>query len=106
VEYSVASDGKGFVELDDLYVRIEISEVSETATLALNAGDTDGTLYTTTKDFLDVQTVQATPLSSSNIARLNCIVDDNTLPAKVYVQAWDISNNRTSGTVSLSISGV
>jgi hypothetical protein len=106
VEYSVTSDGKGFVELDDLYVRIEISEVNETATLALSAGDTNGTLYTTTKDFLDVQTVQATPLSSNNIARLNCIVDDNTLPAKVYVQAWDTSNNRTGGTVSLLISGV
>jgi hypothetical protein len=63
-------------------------------------------VYVCTKSFLDVRTVQATPLGSSNIARLNCIVDDSVLPAKVYVQAWDTTNTRTSGTVSLYISGV
>ena len=106
VEYSVASDGKGFVVLDDLYVKVEISEVTESATLALNAGDTAGTAYVCTKPFLDVRTAQATALGSPNISRINCIVDDTTLPAKVFVQAWDTSNTRTSGTVSLYISGV
>jgi hypothetical protein len=106
VDYSVVSDGKGFVVLDDLYVKVEISEVSESATLVLVAGDAAGTAYVCTKPFLDVRTAQATALGSSNISRINCIVDDTTLPAKVFVQAWDTNNNRTSGTVSLYISGV
>jgi hypothetical protein len=106
VEYSVTSDGKGFVVLDDLYVKVEISEVSETATLVLVASDAAGTAYTCTKPFIDVRTVQITPLGSSNIARVNPIVDDSTLPARVFVQAWDINNNRTAGTVSIFISGV
>ena len=106
VEYSVTSDGKGFVVLDDLSVKVEITEVTESTTLVLSASDVAGTSYTTTKPFLDVRTAQATPLGSSNIAKLNCIVDDSVLPARVFVQAWDSSNNRTSGTVSLFIAGV
>ncbi len=106
VEYSVVSDGKGFVVLDDLYVKVEISEVSESTVLTLNAADTAGTAYVCTKPFLDVRTAQATALASPNISRLNCIVDDTTLPAKVFVQAWDSNLNRVSGTVSLFIAGV
>ena len=106
VEYGVTSDGKGFVVLDDLIVKVEITEVTESTTLVLSATDVAGTSYTTTKPFLDVRTAQATPLGSSNIAKLNCTVDDSVLPAKVFVQAWDSSNNRTSGTVSLFIAGV
>jgi hypothetical protein len=106
VEYSVTSDGKGFVVLDDLYVKVEINEVTESAVLTLSSSDVGGTLYTCTKGFVDVRTAVASPLSSNNIARLNCIIDDGTVPARVYVQAWDTSNNRTSGTVSLYLSGV
>ncbi len=106
VEYSVVSDGKGFVVLDDLYVKVEISEVSESTVLTLNAADTAGTAYVCTKPFLDVRTAQATALASPSISRLNCIVDDTTLPAKVFVQAWDSNLNRVSGTVSLFIAGV
>ncbi len=106
VEYAVDSDGRGFVVLDDLAVRVEISEVTESATLALVAGDAGGTVYTCEKPFLDVKTVQATALASANISTINCIVDDTTLPAKVYVQAWDETHTRTGGTVSLLISGV
>jgi hypothetical protein len=59
VEYSVTSDGKGFVVLDDLYVKVEISEVTEATTLTLVSTDTAGTAYTCTKPFLDVRTAQA-----------------------------------------------
>ena len=106
VEYGVTSDGKGFVVLDDLYVKVEITEVTESTTLALNAADAAGTAYVCTKTFQDLRGAVATPLGSANIARINCIVDDATLPARVYVQAWDTNNNRTSGTVSLYLSGV
>lgn len=106
VEYGVTSDGKGFVVLDDLAIKVEITEVSESASLVLVAGDAAGTAYLCNKTFLDIRTAQATPLGSPNIARMNCIVDDSLQPARVYVQAWDTANNRTSGTVSLSISGV
>lgn len=106
VEYSVTSDGKGFVVLDDLAVKVEITEVTEPAVLVLSASDVGGTVYTCTKPFLDVRTVQATPLNSPGIAKLNCVVDDTFDPPNVYVQAWDTSNNRVSGTVSLYITGV
>ncbi len=105
VEYSVISDGKGFVVLDDLAVKVEINEVTEPTVLALSASDASGTFYTCTKPFLDVRTVQATPLNSPGIAKLNCVVDDTLAPIKVYVQAWDINNNRVSGPVRLYITG-
>jgi hypothetical protein len=106
VEYGVTSDGKGFVVLDDLYVKVEINEVTESAVLTLSALDAAGSVYVCTKTFQDLRSAIASPLSSPNIARINCIVDDSTLPARVYVQAWDTSNNRTGGTVSLYLSGV
>lgn len=106
VEYSVTSDGKGFMVLDDLYVKVEISQVTEAGVLTLNAADAGGTPYTCTKSFLDVRGAVASPLGSANIARWNVIIDDAVSPAKVYVQAWDIANARTGGVVSLQISGV
>lgn len=106
VEYSVVSDGKGFVVLDDLYVAVEVSELTESAVLTLNAADAAGTVYTASKPFLDVRTAVATPLASPNLVRLNVVIDDAVAPAKVLVQAWDTNNNRASGVVSLQITGV
>ena len=105
VEYSVVSDGKGFVVLDDLYVKVEIAEVTESAVLALTAS-ASGTVYECTKPFLDLKTVQITVQGSSNIARTFYVIDDATLPAKVYVFAKDSSNNDVGGTVSLFLTGV
>lgn len=107
VEYSVVSDGKGFVVLDDLYVKVEVTEITESATLVLNPADASGTAYTCTKPFLDVRAVQVTPVGANSMARPPYyVIDDSTLPAKVYVFAHDASNNRTGGTVSLFITGV
>jgi len=39
------------------------------------------------------------------MADLNDLSSDGVSPQIVYVQAWDSSNNRTSGTVSLNIGG-
>ncbi|MDI9234308.1 phage tail protein [Limnohabitans lacus] len=107
VEYSVVSDGKGFVVLDDLYVKVEVTEITESATLVLNPADLAGTAYTCTKPFLDVRAVQVTPVGANSMARPPYyVIDDSTLPAKVYVFAHDASNNRTGGTVSLFMTGV
>lgn len=107
VEYAVASDGKGFVVLDDLYVRVEVTEVTESATLVLNPADALGTPYVCTKPFLDVRAVQVTPVGLNSMARPPYyVVDDGTLPATIYVFAHDAANNRTGGTVSLFITGV
>ncbi len=106
VEYSVSSDGKGFVVLDDIYVKVEVTEVTEAAMLVLNAADATGTPYVCTKGFLDVRTAQATALNSPQIARINCVVDDSAPPVKIFVQAWDNHNNRVGGTVSLYLTGV
>lgn len=107
VEYSVTSDGKGFVVLDDLYIRVEVTEITESATLVLSPSDVAGTAYTCTKPFLDVRAVQVTPVGANTMARPPYyVIDDSTLPAKVYVFAHDASNNRTGGTVSLFVTGV
>jgi hypothetical protein len=107
VEYSVVSDGKGFVVLDDLYVRVEVIEVTETATLTLNPADAAGTVFVCTKPFLDVRGVTIGVQHPSTIfGAPRYVIDDATLPAKVYVFAHDVSNNRTGGTVTLFITGV
>jgi hypothetical protein len=107
VEYGVTSDGKGFIVLDDLHVAVEVTEVTESATLVLSAADVAGTPYVCTKPFLDVRAVQVTPVGVTSIARPPYYtVDDSTLPATVRVFAHDASNNRTGGTVSLFITGV
>ena len=106
VTYSVtASGGDDLVRLDRVHVTVAASEQSEFATLALNAGDAAGTVYVCTKQWLDIVSVSVTAQGSSNIAKTNAIIDDSTSPAKVYVQAWDSSNNRTGGTVSLIMGG-
>jgi hypothetical protein len=106
VEYGVTSDGKGFVVLDDLYVKVEVTEVTESATLVLSASDAAGTVFVCTKPFLDVRGVQVTPLGASSIARVWSVIDDAVSPPRVYVFATDSSNARTNGTVSLFITGV
>ena len=85
----------------------EVTEITESATLVLNPADLAGTAYTCTKPFLDVRAVQVTPVGANSMARPPYyVIDDSTLPAKVYVFAHDASNNRTGGTVSLFITGV
>jgi hypothetical protein len=93
------------VLLKNVHVVVSSEQLTEINTLALLASDASGTAYTCSKPFLDIVSVQVTPLNSPNIARLNTIIDDAATPAKIYVQAWDTSNNRTSGSVSLQIGG-
>ncbi len=106
VRYAVESDGHGAMLVDDIHVDVRVSSITETAVLALSSSDVAGTFYATTKSFIDIQTVQATALNSTSIARINTIIKDDVAPFGVYVQAWDINLNRVSGSVSLSITGV
>lgn len=104
--YAVTSGGVGAILIDDIHVTVQLQTLTELANLTLVASDTLGTFYTTTKPFIDIQNVQVTPLNSPSIYRLNPVIKDDVAPFGVYVQAWDASNTRVSGTVSLSISGV
>lgn len=107
VEYSVSSDGHGFVVLDDLHVAIQHTVSTESATLTLSPTDPEGTPYICTRPFISVRSVQITPLGSSAIARPPYyVVDDIAQPPKIYVFAHDTNNTRTGGVVSLSITGV
>jgi hypothetical protein len=92
--------------IDDIYVDVRIQSLTETTVLAVNAADVLGTFYPTTKPFVDIQNIQATPFASPQIARWNCIKKDDAAPFGVYVQAWDTSNARMSGNMSLTITGV
>lgn len=106
VTYSVdGSEGDDLIRIDRLHVSVNSSSVTEYASLVLDQSDQNGTAYTCTKSFLDIVSAIATPLNSENISKINVIIDDNTSVAKIMVQAWDSSNNRTGGTVSLNIGG-
>ncbi len=105
--------GKDFLRLDRSHVTVGAEEKSEFASITLNASDTNGTVYTTTKGFFDIVSVVFTPQSTSlgvqsAIRRWEVYFDDNlapATPAKVYVLAWDAQNNRVGGVGSLQIGG-
>ena len=106
VTYTVtASGGDDLIRLDRLHVSIASQTVNEFTALTLNASDVIGTPYACTQPFLDVVSATATPLSSPAIALLNVIIDDSGPTAYIYVQAWNASNVRCGGTVSLNIGG-
>lgn len=106
VTYSVtALGGDDLVRLDRISIQVKNDTKIEVATLSLDHTDAGGTEYICKTAFSDIISVIATPLNSGSINRVNVIISDSTSPQKIYVQAWDISNNRISGTVSLSIGG-
>jgi hypothetical protein len=106
VTYSVTSvGGDDLVKVSPPHVVVSSEEKAEYGALILNAEDSAGTLYTCTKSFLDIVSAIATANNSPSIAKINVIVDDSTSVSKVYVQAWDSSNARCGGSVSLQIGG-
>jgi hypothetical protein len=110
VTYSVtASGGDDLVQLLRVNTTVSAEEMTEFGEIVLSAADAAGTVYVCAKPFRDVKTVNFSPKSeiggTTTIARWNTIIDDATSPAKVYVQAWDINDNRTSGPGSLIVGG-
>ena len=114
VTYSVtAQAGDDLVKIQRVHVSVSSEEKAEFAPITLLATDTNGTAYTTTKGFFDVVSASFTPASatlggSSAIARWSVYIDDAAspaTPAKVYVMAWDASNNRVGGAGALQIGG-
>jgi hypothetical protein len=106
VTYLVASaGGDDLIKLSPPHVVVSSEEKAEYGNLVLNASDAAGTLYTCTKSFLDIVSAIATANNSPSIAKINVIIDDSTSVSKVYVQAWDLSNARCGGSVSLQIGG-
>jgi len=104
--YTVTSDGgDDLIRFDRIHVVVGTATVNEFGALTLSASDVSGTPYTCNKSFLDIISAVATANNSSNIKTINTIISDGVSPQIVYVQAWDSSNNRTSGTVSLNIGG-
>lgn len=106
VTYSVtALGGDDLVRLDRIHVTVSTSTVNEFGSLTLSASDVAGTPYICNVEFLDIISAVATPNNSANIKTINVIISDSTNPSRVFVQAWDYSNNRTGGTVSINIGG-
>ena len=106
VTYTVTcSSGDDLIRFDRIHVVVGTSTVNEFGSLTLNSSDAGGTPYTCNKSFLDIVSAVVTANNSSNIKTINTIISDSVTPQIVYVQAWDSSNNRTGGTVSLNIGG-
>lgn len=114
VTYSVtAQAGDDLVKIQRVHVSVSSEEKAEFAHMDLLASDVNGTPYTTTKGFFDVVTAAFTPVATalggtSPIARWSVYIDDAAspaTPAKVYVMAWDASDNRVSASGALQIGG-
>lgn len=114
VTYSVtASGGDDLVKIQRVHVSVASEEKTEFAFLNISAADVNGTAYTTTKGFYDVATAVFSPSptvlgGASPISKWSVYIDDANAPltaAKVYVMAWDASNNRVGGAGSLQIGG-
>ena len=106
ITYTVsAAGGDDLIRFDRIHVVIGTATVNEFGALTLNASDAGGTPYICNKSFLDIVSAVATANNSSNIRTINTIISDSVTPQIVYVQAWDSSNARTGGTVSLNIGG-
>lgn len=106
VTYSVsATGGDDLIRLDRIHVSISTANVNEFGSIELNPLDVSGTPFYCAKQYMDIVSAVATQNNSANIAKINTIISDTENPQVVYVQAWDSSNNRTGGKVSLNIGG-
>lgn len=109
----LGAGGDDLVCVQQLKATIGVEDRTEVAFLTLNASDASGTVYVTNRGFYDIVSATFTPSpstlgGSSPIAKWNVYISDSdapTTPARVYVQAWDSSNNRVSGQGSLQIAG-
>jgi hypothetical protein len=111
VKYSVtATGGDDLVAIHSVTVSVRVEPKTETATMTLNAADTNGTPYVTTQGFVDLTgatfTPQATALGvDTPIKTWSYYFDDNVTPPVVYVMAHGNGNNRVSGVGTLTVNG-
>ncbi|WP_434359926.1 host specificity factor TipJ family phage tail protein [Parasalinivibrio latis] len=99
------SGGDDLLRVDALNVAVRTEDKTETGRLALNQADTNGTVFTPSKTWLDIVSAVVTPQNSPNIARTNVIIDDAGAQPVVRIQAWDQNGQRTGGDVSILLGG-
>ena len=106
VTYLVANtSGYDLVSLNQIHIVVSSQTITEFASLVLNPDDVNGTPYTCHQNFTQIKSAIAQAMNSSQIAKINTIISDAVTPQIVYIQAWDVNNNRTNGTVSIQIGG-
>lgn len=107
---SATGTGADLAEIELLQTSVNVQKISENATVACLSTDANGTPYTTTRGFADVEGVipGAVP-QSSGIARVEArIVDAGApgTPAQVFIYLFNAASQRVSGNQYITINGL
>ena len=107
---SATGTGADLAEIELLQTSINVQQISENTTVACLSTDVNGTLYTTTRGFTDVQgVIPGAIVQGSAIARIEArIVDAGApgTPAQVFIYLFNSSSQRVSGNQYITINGV
>lgn len=106
VRIDVASDGKGFIEIDSIRYVSDVKFKNDAGNVICNASDVTGTPVTFTEDFFDVSSITVTPRGSTPATAVYDFVDaPNPTGFKVYLFNPS-TGDRISGEVSWAAKGI
>jgi hypothetical protein len=91
-------------QMDSLNIRLDAKSITETGRINCLATDTDGTLVTFQKRFIDIESINVTPLNSSFVATVPDFVDVPN-PTFFRIRCFDSNGNRITSNVSYTIQG-
>jgi len=103
--FATGQDRDDLIVITSIDVDIRVEDKTESGRFVLKSTDTNGTIFTPTKKWLDIVSAIVTPQNSPAIARTNVIIDDSGSTPVVKVMAWDTHNVRIGGTVSILLGG-
>lgn len=107
VTIDFTSDGgtNDLVLIDNLRVRASQQKMSETGQLTCNAADSGGTTYTFTETFASIDSIQTTPVGTSDRRAVVDFTYSTANPTTCKVLLFDSGGTRVSGDVALTIEG-
>jgi Putative phage tail protein len=107
---SATGTGADLAEIELLQTSINVQKISENATVACLSTDVNGTPYTTTRGFADVEgVIHGAIVQGSGITRVEArIVDAGApgTPAQVFIYLFNSSSQRVSGNQYITINGL
>jgi hypothetical protein len=89
----------------DVTVNVQVKEITDSGTVAVNAGDVGGTTVTFNKQFLDVSSIVCTPQGTTELRWVRDFTD-TVNPTNFKILLFNSSGARASGTVSWTARGV
>ena len=99
------SAGLDILRLDNLNIKYQVKQKTDSGTVACNASDTNGTAATFNIPFLDVTSITVTPSGTTPCFAIYDFAGGPS-PTGFTIMLFDTSGNRISGTVSWNARGV